>query len=172
MHGVFGNVLGLHGLKGACPHMQSDARSGNAHVFQLAQQSLVKMQRCSGCGYSTRDARKHRLIPCFVFCNFCVCGAAIVGPLNVGRQWHVAILRHEGMRLGAEFKAKQSAFFIRPTADQGGLKPFLVWLRAGQGCSAHVKRGANGRFFAHLHVRHHAVPRQNPLDQKLHFAAA
>ena len=76
------------------------------------------------------------------------------------------------MRFCTEFKTEQSAFFIRPTADQSGLKPRFALFQKCVEISAHVKGGANGWFFAYFHVSHHAMTGQYPLNQELHFAAA
>ncbi len=166
VHGVLCNVFCFDGLKSTRTDVQGDVGCLHPHVFQLRQQSVVKMQRRCGRRHGTRIARKHCLITALIFGNVGFAGAAVIGALDVGWQRHMAVLRHQGMRLLTQSKAKQRAFFVRPAAREGGRK---------SGCArfcvlAHVQHAAYGWFFTDLHVRHHLVARQHAFNQEFHFA--
>ena len=128
------------------------------HGRELVQQSLVKMQRCSGRCHRTGVLGKDRLVALGVFGR--------VGVGDVGRQRHVAVALHQGVRVVAtvvrQHEAEQRAVGIRPAPEQGGAQAI---------CAIEPDRGTHLGFFADPHMRCHLVAAQHPFDQQFHLAA-
>ena len=157
VHGVFSDVFGFDGLEGASAHMQSHAGGLHALRCQGVQYAFVKVQRGGGRCHRARGTRKHRLVALHVLFRIAVG--------DVGRQRHMAVLFHQGVRLVAQLQVKQLAVVVGPAAQQHGIKPTV----AGTTCQEHL--AAHQWLFAHLHVRHHLVAGQHTLDQQFEFAA-
>ena len=164
MHGVFGDVFGLDRLESARADVQRHAGGVHTPRCQGGQHAFVKMQCRRGRGHCAGCAGKDGLVTLFVFFGVGVFGRAR-RALNVRRQGHHAVLFHQGMGLIAQLQVKQLAIFIGPAAQQHRIKTALVCAA----CQVHL--AAQQRFFAHLHVRHHLVALQHPLDQQFQLAA-
>ena len=137
--------------------MQGHAGALHATGVELGQERFVKMQGRSGRRHRARRARKHSLV------TLCIFFRIAVG--NVGRQGHMAVLFHQRVRFVAQLEVKQLAIGIGPAPQQNGIK-------AAQGAAArHEHLAAHQRLFADLHVRHHLMARQHPLDQQLQLTA-
>jgi hypothetical protein len=157
------SVLGLHGLEGACAHMQRDAGAPHAARSQFRQQGLIEMQRCRGGGHRAGVAGEDGLVALRVVGG--------VGVGDVGRQRHMAVLFHQRVGLATELEAEQRAARIGPAPQQPGAE-------AAARAARHVERGAGQRLLADLHVGDHfvAVPGadtgvgQHPLHQQFHLA--
>src|SRR5699024_4257311 len=69
MHLMICETFASHGLKGACPDMQANKSMLNSLLFKGGQQSFVKMQSCSGCGYRPGLGSINSLVTLFIFCS-------------------------------------------------------------------------------------------------------
>ena len=138
--------------------MQGDAGALHTACIELGKNAFVKMQR----GRRRCDCAwvfcKHGLVTRFVVLRIGVC--------DVGRQWHMAMLRHQRVGVAAEFEAVQRPCFVRPAAQQ----------RRGE-AAVHGHHSARAGLFADFHVRGYfmagfGMRRQHALDQQLQPAAA
>ena len=156
--------LGLHGLEGARAHVQRDGGALHAARVQRGQQRLVKVQRGRGRGHGAGVLGKHGLVARLVF----AAGGRVAGgrvarlrAFDVRRQRHVAVQRHQLVRVARKAQVEKRAVGVGPAAQQLGLKP-----------AGHAQARAGQGLFADLHVRGHGAVGQYALDQQLQLAAA
>ena len=149
-------LLGLDRLKCARANVQRHACARNAQRVQPCQHSLIEMQRRSGCGHRTGVAGKNGLVAALVI------GIVCMGDIR--RQRHVAVLRHQRVRIGAELQPEQRSAGVRPAPQHRGGEPTI-----------HVQHSTCNRFSAGFHMCGHGVCRfrfvQHAFDQQLHLAA-
>ena len=93
VHLVLAQDLGLDRLKGARAHVQGDVGALHASSVQLGEQRVVKMQRGRGGCNRAGVFGKHGLVALHVV------GRVAVG--DVGRQRHMAVALHHGVRVVA-----------------------------------------------------------------------
>ena len=166
MHNVVGDVVGTHGLEGACAHVQGDAGRGNALFAQLRQQGFVKMQGCGGGRHGAWVFGKYRLVAARVFLALLLHRRfARVIARNIGRQGHMAVLFHHGIGVIAELQVVQGAVCLRPAPQHCGLKS-----------PVHLQHRAWCRLFAGSQMRGHGIGHgvlvQHALDQQLNLPTA
>ena len=166
MHNVVGDVVGTHGLEGACAHVQGDAGRGNTLFAQLRQQGFVKMQGCGGCRHGAWVFGKYRLVAARVFLALLLHRRfARVITRNIGRQGHMAVLFHHGIGVIAELQVVQGAVCLRPAPQHCGLKS-----------PVHLQHRAWCRLFAGSQMRGHGIGHgvlvQHALDQQLNLPTA
>ena len=138
MHVVVFDACGLHGLKGARTHVQSDFSTGNPRSPQCDQDRLIKMQGGGGRGHRPWVLRKDGLVALLV-------GSLIISG-DVGWERNMARLGHDLHGVARESKAPQRTILVGVAREQGGT------------CTTVQEQGgADQGFFAHSQMHHHLV---------------
>ena len=109
MHHMVCYGVGPHRLESAGPDMQRHHGPPHAFGIQLPQQLLGEMQPRGGCGHRALAPGIHRLVALLV--------SPLIGPLDIGRQRHVANRLHDigQRRPAAAAELEQGAL---PTGDR------------------------------------------------------
>ena len=153
VHVVVGDVLGFHRRKGARAHMQGHAGAFDTTRLQCVQHRLVKVQGGCRCRHRARVFREHGLVAPLV-----VRGVRV---LDIGRQGHMTVKRHQRMRFVRKAQVKQRSVLARPAPEQRCAKAPL-----------HLQQRPDRRALAHLYVRDDLMVRQHTFDQQFKFAAS
>ncbi len=162
MHGVLPNVGRLNWGKGASTHVQRHVGQLNALGLQRVQHGLVKMQCRRGRGHRPGGFGKYGLVALRVGLG--------VGMGNVGRQWHVAHVRHHLRHRRVKAQPKQGPIGLWPAPQHlRRIRPRCgVRLRRQLHHVTHLGLAAD----AQMHRRLMARARQHAFDQHLHVAPA
>jgi len=160
VHAMLADVLHLHRLEGARPHMQGDKARLHAPLAQLRQQRLIKMQSRRGCGHRAFpagiDGLIARLIKCFV------------RPLDIGGQWHMPVTGH-GRFPVSRIQPQTEQIFLPPQHGDGHLA-FDQQLRSRLGAAAGAHMGQRLPLAQHpLHQHFYpAARRLAPIKTRRH----